>query len=174
MGTADAHLTPAVLLEGIAVVAEAAALAVLPLRVVQALEAPPRLLVAGVRVGRVDVVVTVARPARPSDIGGVAKEARGAVLASGACRTIKPGAIPSARRHEASSSHIPAQRASQAVLRTLVTQLRVPMRGVESQASVRNTAAAWLRGHRGARMPVGVPAQGLLASHCTGTQQMRS
>lgn len=44
----------------------------------------------------------------------------------------------------------------------------------ESQASISNNAAAWLRGHSGAWMPIGVPAQGLLASHYTGIQQIRS
>lgn len=95
------HLTPTVLLEGVPIVAKSAALAVLPFRVVQALEAPPSLLVTGVRVCCVDVVVTVARLARPSNIRGIAKEARGTVLASGAYCPIKPRAIPLACGHKA-------------------------------------------------------------------------
>lgn len=89
----NAHLTPTVLLEGVPVVAEAAVLAVLSFRVVQAPEAPPSLLVTGVWVGHVNVVVTVARPTRPSNIRGIAKEARGTVLASGAYCSMKPSAI---------------------------------------------------------------------------------
>lgn len=81
-GVADT--LPTVLLEGVPIVAEAAALAVLPFRVVQALEALPGLLVTGVWVCRVNVVVAVARLTHPSNIRGIAKEAGGTVLASGA------------------------------------------------------------------------------------------
>lgn len=71
----NVHLTPTVLLEGVPVVTKSAALAVLPFRVVQALQAPPSLLVTGFWVCRVNVVVTMARLARPSNIRGIAKEA---------------------------------------------------------------------------------------------------
>ena len=84
------HLTATILLEGVAIVTEAAELAVLPLRVVQALEAPPGLLVTGFWVRRVDVVVTLARLTRAPRVRGIAKEARGTVVASGACCPIKP------------------------------------------------------------------------------------
>lgn len=73
-----------VLLEGVSIVTKPAALAVLPLRVVQALEAPPSLLVTGFWVCRVNVVVTMARLTRSSNIGGIAKEACSTVVASGA------------------------------------------------------------------------------------------
>jgi len=52
--------------------------------VVQALEAPPRLLVAGFRVGRVDVVVTLARLTGAPHVRGIAKEAWGTVVTPGA------------------------------------------------------------------------------------------
>ena len=54
------HLTAAVLAERVAIVSKLAELAALPLRMVQALEAPPGLLVAGFRVRCVDVVVALA------------------------------------------------------------------------------------------------------------------
>lgn len=57
-----------VLAERVAIVSKAAELAVLPLRVVQALEAPPGLLVAGFWVRCVDVVVTLARLTCPPHI----------------------------------------------------------------------------------------------------------
>lgn len=56
------------LLEGISIVPESAELALLPFRMVQALDAPPTLLVTGLRVSRVDVVVTLARLTRPPDV----------------------------------------------------------------------------------------------------------
>lgn len=125
-GTTNAHLTPTVLLEGVPIVAEAAALAVLSFRVVQAPEAPPSLLVTGVWVGRVNVVVTVARPTRPSNIRGIAKEARGTVLTSGAYCSMKPSAIPLACGHKG-PVHPHSCRVSQAVLlAALITQLGVP------------------------------------------------
>ena len=55
-----------------------------------ALEAPPGLLVTGFWVRRVDVVVTLARLTRAPRVRGIAKEARGTVVASGACCPIKP------------------------------------------------------------------------------------
>lgn len=58
----------AVLAERVAIVSKAAELAALPLRVVQALEAPPGLLVAGFRVRCVDVAVTLARLTCPPHI----------------------------------------------------------------------------------------------------------
>lgn len=89
-GKGNRHLTATILLEGVAIVTEAAELAVLALRVVQALEAPPGLLVTGFWVRRVDVVVTPARLTRAPHVQGIAKEARGTVVASGACCPIKP------------------------------------------------------------------------------------
>lgn len=59
------HLTPTVLLEGVPVIPKAAELAVLPFCMVQALEAPPSLLVTGFWVCRVNVVVTMARLTHP-------------------------------------------------------------------------------------------------------------
>ena len=61
MGQRERGLTATVLAERVAIVSKAAELAALPLRVVQALEAPPGVLVAGFRVRCVDVVVTLAR-----------------------------------------------------------------------------------------------------------------
>lgn len=81
-GVADT--LPTVLLEGVPIVTKSAELAVLPFRVVQALEAPPSLLVAGFWVCRVNVMVTVARLTCPPNIRGIAKEAWGTVIAPGA------------------------------------------------------------------------------------------
>lgn len=81
---ADSHLTPAVLPQGVPVVAEATQLAAVPVRVVQALEALPGLLVAGFRVRRVDVVVTLAGLTRPPDLRGIAEVSRGTLVTSGA------------------------------------------------------------------------------------------
>jgi len=81
-GIADTLST--VLPEGVPIVPGPADLALLPLRVVQALEAPPRLLVAGFRVGRVDVVVTLARLTGAPHVRGIAKEAWGTVVTPGA------------------------------------------------------------------------------------------
>lgn len=50
-----------VLLEGITIISQATVLAVLPFRVVQALEATPRLLVTGSWVCHINIVVTSAR-----------------------------------------------------------------------------------------------------------------
>lgn len=79
----NVRLTPTVLLEGVPIIPEAAQLAVLPFRVVQALEAPPCLLVTGFWVCRVNVVVTVARLTCAPNLRGIAKEACGTVVASG-------------------------------------------------------------------------------------------
>lgn len=79
----NVRLTPTVLLEGVPIIPEAAQLAVLLFRVVQALEAPPRLLVTGFWVCRVNVVVTVARLTCAPNLRGIAKEACGTVVASG-------------------------------------------------------------------------------------------
>lgn len=57
-----------VLLKGIPVVSMLAELAVIPFCVVQALEAPPSLLVTGVRIGRVNVVVTLTWLARAPEV----------------------------------------------------------------------------------------------------------
>ena len=67
-GRGSVHLTTTVLAERVAIVSKVAELAVLPLRVVQALEAPPGLLVAGFWVCCVDVVVTLARLTCPPHI----------------------------------------------------------------------------------------------------------
>lgn len=87
------HLTPTVLLEGVPIVTKSAELAVLPFRVVQALEAPPSLLVTGFWVCRVNVVVTVARLTCPPNIRGIAKEAWGTVIAPGAYCPMKASTI---------------------------------------------------------------------------------
>lgn len=83
-GNGKPRLTSTVLPQGVPVVPGPAQLAVLPLRVVEAPEAPPRLLVAGFRVCRVDVVVTAARLTGAPYIRGIAKEAGGAVVTPGA------------------------------------------------------------------------------------------
>lgn len=83
-GQREARLTSTVLLQGVPVVPSPAQLAVLPLRVVEAPEAPPRLLVAGFRVCRVDVVVTEARLTGAPHVRGIAKEAGGTVVTPGA------------------------------------------------------------------------------------------
>lgn len=72
------------LLEGVSIIPESAELAVLPFRVIQALEASPGLLVTGFWVCRVNVVVTLTRLTRPPNVQGIAKEACGTVVASGA------------------------------------------------------------------------------------------
>lgn len=59
------HLTPTVLLEGVPVIPISAELAVLPFCMVQALEAPPSLLVTGFWVCRVNIVVTMAKLTHP-------------------------------------------------------------------------------------------------------------
>lgn len=89
----NVHLTPTVLLEGVPIVTKSAELAVLSFRVVQALEAPPSLLVTGFWVCRVNVVVTVARLTCPPNIRGIAKEARGTVIAPGAYCPMKASTI---------------------------------------------------------------------------------
>lgn len=54
-------LTSTVLLEGIPIIAQTTVLAELPFRVVQALEATPRLLVTGSWVCHINIVVAAAR-----------------------------------------------------------------------------------------------------------------
>lgn len=90
------RLTSTFLPEGVSIIPESAELAVLPFRVIQALEASPGLLVTGFWVCRVNVVVTLTRLTRPPNVRGIAKEACGTVVASGAYCPIKPSTKPSA------------------------------------------------------------------------------
>lgn len=63
-----------VLPEGVTIVSKPAELTVFPFGVVQALEAPPGLLVTGFWVCRVNVVVTLARLTQPPNFRWIAKE----------------------------------------------------------------------------------------------------
>lgn len=68
------HLTSTVLPEGVTIVSKPAELTMFPFRVVQALEAPPGLLVTGFWVCCVNVVVTLARLTQPPNFQWIAKE----------------------------------------------------------------------------------------------------
>lgn len=78
-----AGLTSAALGEGVAIVTQLAAAAVLALRVVQALEAGPSASVARARVHHVDVAVALARDALAAGLVRVAIVTRRALIAPG-------------------------------------------------------------------------------------------
>lgn len=78
-------LTSAVLLQGTPIVALSAEVAVFTLGVIQALQARPGPLVAGLWVSGVDVVVALARLAGAADLIRAPKEARRTFITSTAC-----------------------------------------------------------------------------------------
>lgn len=78
-------LTSAVLLQGTAIVALPTEMAVFTLCVVQALDTRPCPLVAGFRIGAVNVVIALAGLAGATDLVGAAKEARCTFITATAC-----------------------------------------------------------------------------------------
>lgn len=97
-------LTSAVLLQGTAVVALSAEVAVFTLGVVQALHARSRPLVAGLWVSGVDVVVALAGLAGAANLIGAPKEARRTFITSTACLNKQaqwelPSRLPGAQPH---------------------------------------------------------------------------